>query len=145
MKQWLLFMSFDIHIIFYFILSCLFSFQRNALKSAKLHILTFIIFLLSSQSNSTKGEDYSNELPSSSSSSSSSLPSSPSLSSSSPSSPDLPLSSSLPQPESPLNPVTPGDLRLEVAAPHYHNDQLQVKVFWKWSYHGELIWEHITN
>ncbi|XP_053178595.1 anosmin-1b [Scomber japonicus] len=82
------------------------------------------------------GEDYSNELPSSSSSSSSSLPSSPSLSSSSPSSPDLPLSSSLPQPESPLNPVTPGDLRLEVAAPHYHNDQLQVKVFWKWSYHA---------
>uniref|UniRef100_A0A8C2ZWZ3 Anosmin 1b n=1 Tax=Cyclopterus lumpus TaxID=8103 RepID=A0A8C2ZWZ3_CYCLU len=51
------------------------------------------------------GEDFSNELPSSSSSSSSSsLPSSPSLSSSSPSS---------------------------VAAPHYHDDQLQVKVFWK--------------
>ncbi|XP_044218558.1 anosmin-1b [Thunnus albacares] len=84
------------------------------------------------------GEDFSNELPSSSSSSSSSssLPSSPSLSSSSPSSSDLPLSSSLPHPESPLNPVTPGDLRLEVAAPHYHNDQLQVKVFWKWSYHA---------
>ncbi|XP_033476734.1 anosmin-1b [Epinephelus lanceolatus] len=81
------------------------------------------------------GEDFSNELPSSSSSSSS-LPSSPSLSSSSPSSPDLPLSSSLPQPESPLNPVIPGNLRLEVAAPHYHNDQLQVKVFWKWPHHG---------
>lgn len=80
------------------------------------------------------GEDFSNELPSSSSSSF--LPSSPSLSSSSPSSPDLPLSSSLPQPESPLNPVIPGNLRLEVAAPHYHNDQLQVKVFWKWPHHG---------
>ncbi|KAI3368580.1 hypothetical protein L3Q82_025581 [Scortum barcoo] len=71
------------------------------------------------------GEDFSNELPSSSSSSS--LPSSPSSS-------DLPVSSSLP--ESPLNPVTPGNLRLEVAAPHYHNDQLQVKVFWKWPNHG---------
>ncbi|XP_039667771.1 anosmin-1b [Perca fluviatilis] len=78
------------------------------------------------------GEDFSNELPSSSSS----LPSSPSLSSSSPSSSDLPLSSSLPHPESPINPVTPGNLRLEVAAPHYHDDQLQVKVFWKWPHHG---------
>ncbi|KAK5869642.1 hypothetical protein PBY51_024344 [Eleginops maclovinus] len=77
------------------------------------------------------GEEFSNELPSSSSSSS--LPSSPSLSSSSPSSPDLPLSSALPQPESPLN---PGNLRLEVAAPHYHDDQLQVKVFWKWPHYG---------
>ncbi|XP_035508718.1 anosmin-1b [Morone saxatilis] len=80
------------------------------------------------------GEDFSNELPSSSSSSS--LPSSPSLSSSSPSSSDLPHSSSLPHPESPLNPVTSGNLRLEVAAPHYHDDQLQVKVFWKWPNHG---------
>ncbi|XP_027145685.1 anosmin-1b [Larimichthys crocea] len=79
------------------------------------------------------GEDFSNELPSSSSSSS--LPSSPSLSSS-PSSSDLPHSSSLPHPESPLNPVTTGNLRLEVAAPHYHDDQLQVKVFWKWPNHG---------
>uniref|UniRef100_A0A8D0A4F4 Anosmin 1b n=1 Tax=Sander lucioperca TaxID=283035 RepID=A0A8D0A4F4_SANLU len=80
------------------------------------------------------GEDFSNELPSSSSS----LPSSPSLSSSSPSSSDLPLSSSLPHPESLINPggVTPGNLRLEVAAPHYHDDQLQVKVFWKWPHHG---------
>uniref|UniRef100_A0A3P8SN96 Anosmin 1b n=1 Tax=Amphiprion percula TaxID=161767 RepID=A0A3P8SN96_AMPPE len=86
------------------------------------------------------GEDFSNELPSSSSSSSSSssLPSSPSLSSSSsPSSPDLSISSSVPHPESPMNPVTPGNLRLEVAAPHYHDNQLQVKVFWKWPYHGE--------
>ncbi|XP_070688713.1 anosmin-1b [Pempheris klunzingeri] len=81
------------------------------------------------------GEDFSNELPSSSSSSS--LPSSPSLSSSSPSSSDPPHpSSSLPHSESPLNPVTPGNLRLEVAAPHYHDDQLQVKVFWKWPYLG---------
>ncbi|XP_076617934.1 anosmin-1b isoform X1 [Chaetodon auriga] len=80
------------------------------------------------------GEDFSNELPSSSSSSS--LPSSPSLSPSSPASSDLPHSSSLPHPESPLNPVTPGNLRLEVAAPHYHDDQLQVKVFWKWPKHG---------
>ncbi|XP_008291081.1 anosmin-1b [Stegastes partitus] len=79
------------------------------------------------------GEDFSNELPSSSSSSS--LPSSPSLSSSSPSSSDLSISSSGPHPESPLNPVAPGNLRLEVAAPHYHDNQLQVKVFWKWPYH----------
>ncbi|KAK1897214.1 Anosmin-1, partial [Dissostichus eleginoides] len=78
------------------------------------------------------GEEFSNELPSSSSSSS--LPSSPSLSSSSPSSPDIPLSPSLPHPESSLN---PGNLRLEVAAPHYHDDQLQVKVFWKWPHHGK--------
>lgn len=85
--------------------------------------------------SSTKGEDFSNELPSSSSSSS--LPSSPSVSSSSSSSSDLPHSSSLPHPESPLPPVTPGNLRLEVAAPHYHDDQLQVKVFWKWPNHGE--------
>lgn len=83
------------------------------------------------------GEDFSNELPSSSSSSSSSssLSSSPSLSSSSPSSSDLSISSSVPQPESPLNPVSPGNLRLEVASPHYHDNQLQVKVFWKWPYH----------
>ncbi|XP_067370311.1 anosmin-1b isoform X2 [Channa argus] len=84
------------------------------------------------------GQEFSNELPSSSSSSSSSsfLPSSPSLSSSSPSSSDLFLSSSLPHPESPLNPVNPGKLRLEVAAPHYHDNQLQAKVFWKWPYHA---------
>ncbi|XP_074523550.1 anosmin-1b isoform X1 [Halichoeres trimaculatus] len=83
------------------------------------------------------GEDFSNELPSSSSSSS--LPSSPSLSSSSssPSSSVLPESSSLPHPESPTNPLTPGNLRLEVASPHYHDDQLQVKVFWKWPNHGK--------
>ncbi|KAJ0065493.1 hypothetical protein NL108_012448, partial [Boleophthalmus pectinirostris] len=31
--------------------------------------------------------------------------------------------------------VVCGALRLEVAAPHYHDDQLQVKVFWKWPYH----------
>ncbi|XP_041791698.1 anosmin-1b [Chelmon rostratus] len=80
------------------------------------------------------GEDFSNELPSSSSSSS--LPSSPSLSPSSPASSDLSHSSSPPHPESPLNPATPGNLRLEVAAPHYHDDQLQVKVFWKWPNHG---------
>ncbi|XP_061594734.1 anosmin-1b isoform X2 [Cololabis saira] len=79
------------------------------------------------------GEDFSNELPSSSSSSS--LPSSPSLSSSSPSSSDLPVSSSLPRLESPVNPATSENLRLEVAAPHYHDNQLQVKVFWKWPYH----------
>ncbi|XP_026199657.1 anosmin-1b isoform X2 [Anabas testudineus] len=80
----------------------------------------------------TGAEDRSNELPSSSSS----LPSSPSLSSSSPASSDVLHSSSLPHPESPLNPVTPGNLRLEVAAPHYHDNQLQVKVFWKWSHHA---------
>ncbi|CAJ1060974.1 anosmin-1b [Xyrichtys novacula] len=86
------------------------------------------------------GEDFSNELPSSSSSSS--LPSSPSLSSSSssssasPSSSDIPDSPSLSHPDSPLNPSTSGSLRLEVAAPHYHDDQLQVKVFWKLPFHG---------
>uniref|UniRef100_A0A3Q2WVL1 Anosmin-1-like n=1 Tax=Haplochromis burtoni TaxID=8153 RepID=A0A3Q2WVL1_HAPBU len=32
-------------------------------------------------------------------------------------------------------PVALGNLRLEVAAPHYHNNQLQVKVFWKWPQH----------
>ncbi|XP_029939421.1 anosmin-1b [Salarias fasciatus] len=78
------------------------------------------------------GEDFSNELPSSSSSASSSLPSSSPGSSSPSSSSDLPVSSSLPHPDTPLNPVTPGNLRLEVAAPHYHDNQLQVKVFWKW-------------
>ncbi|XP_040895466.1 anosmin-1b isoform X2 [Toxotes jaculatrix] len=62
------------------------------------------------------GEHFSNELPSSLS------PSSP--------------SSSLPHPESPPNPVTTDNLRLEVAAPHYHDNQLQVKVFWKWPYHS---------
>uniref|UniRef100_A0A3Q4HSM9 Anosmin 1b n=1 Tax=Neolamprologus brichardi TaxID=32507 RepID=A0A3Q4HSM9_NEOBR len=30
------------------------------------------------------------------------------------------------------DPIALGNLRLEVAAPHYHNNQLQVKVFWKW-------------
>uniref|UniRef100_A0A096M507 Anosmin 1b n=1 Tax=Poecilia formosa TaxID=48698 RepID=A0A096M507_POEFO len=28
------------------------------------------------------------------------------------------------------------NLRLEVAAPHFHHSQLQVKVFWKWSHHA---------
>ncbi|XP_072245235.1 anosmin-1b [Leuresthes tenuis] len=76
------------------------------------------------------GEDFSNELPSSSSLS---LP----HSSSSPSSSDLTVTSSLPHAESPLNPVTSENLRLEVAAPHYHDNQLQVKVFWKWPYHAK--------
>ncbi|XP_031641363.1 anosmin-1b isoform X1 [Oncorhynchus kisutch] len=30
-----------------------------------------------------------------------------------------------------VNPSSPHNLRLEAAAPHYHNNQLQVKVFWK--------------
>ncbi|RVE73526.1 hypothetical protein OJAV_G00032240 [Oryzias javanicus] len=60
--------------------------------------------------------DFSNELPSSSSSLSPSSPSYPSVS----------------HPESPLSPVPSGKLRLEAAAPHYHDNQLQVKVFWKW-------------
>ncbi|XP_057698156.1 anosmin-1b isoform X1 [Corythoichthys intestinalis] len=87
---------------------------------------------------SYKGEDLSNELPSASSSLSPSQPLSPSLSSSSfsSSSPDLPLFSSLPHPESPLDHAVPSDLRLEVAAPHYHNGQLQVKAFWKRSNHA---------
>lgn len=74
-------------------------------------------------------EDFSNELPSSSS-----LPSSASSSS------DRPHSHAVPRPESPGNPVTHGNLRLEVAAPHYHEDQLQVKVYWKMSQHGELFY-----
>ncbi|KAM3876332.1 anosmin-1b [Diretmus argenteus] len=89
-----------------------------------------IVFTTITDTDSTKVEVYSNELPSFSSSSSTSslsLPSSPSLSSS-----DLPLSSSLSHPEPASNPVTPGNLRLESAAPHYHDNQLQVKVFWKW-------------
>lgn len=105
------------------------------LKRSKFKLLTvtFSFALLSFP----KGDDFSNELPSSSSSSS--LPSSPSLSSSPPSSSELPHSSLLPHPESPFIPVSPGNLRLEVAAPHYHEDQLQVKVFWKLPSHGELF------
>lgn len=76
-------------------------------------------------------EDFSNELPSSSS-----LTSSASSSSSS----DRPHSHAVPRPESPATPVTHGSLRLEVAAPHYHEDQLQVKVYWKMSQHGELFY-----
>ncbi|KAL1022862.1 hypothetical protein UPYG_G00033450 [Umbra pygmaea] len=34
-------------------------------------------------------------------------------------------------PESAPHPPTRHSLRLDAAAPHYHNDQLQVKVFWK--------------
>ncbi|XP_076007421.1 anosmin-1-like [Genypterus blacodes] len=81
---------------------------QKRLKSAKAHFVFTTI--------SHTGEEFSNELPSSSSHPSSTLPSS-----------DVPLSPSLPDPESPL--------RLEVAAPHYHDDQLQVKVFWKWPHH----------
>ncbi|KAJ0032739.1 hypothetical protein NQD34_002820 [Periophthalmus magnuspinnatus] len=68
-------------------------------------------------------DDFSNELPSSSSSSSSSPGSSDFV-------PSRPHHS-----DSAFNPSSAGALRLEVAAPHYHDDQLQVKVFWKWPYH----------
>uniref|UniRef100_A0A665VPY8 Anosmin-1-like n=1 Tax=Echeneis naucrates TaxID=173247 RepID=A0A665VPY8_ECHNA len=71
------------------------------------------------------GEHFSNE-----------LPSSPSLPSSSSPSSDLPLSASPSHPDSATNPATPDNLRLEAAAPHYHNNKLQVKVFWKWPYHS---------
>lgn len=74
-------------------------------------------------------EDFSNELPSSSS-----LPSSATASS------DGPHSHAVPRPESPVSPVSHGNLRLEVAAPHYHDDQLQVKVYWKISQLGELFY-----
>uniref|UniRef100_A0A146YJK6 Anosmin 1b n=1 Tax=Fundulus heteroclitus TaxID=8078 RepID=A0A146YJK6_FUNHE len=77
-----------------------------------------------------EGEDFSNELPSSSSSLS--LPSSPFETSSSPSSHKLPESSHQAHGDLPSNPSE--NLRLEVAAPHFHNNQLQVKVFWKWSH-----------
>ncbi|MED6283560.1 hypothetical protein CHARACLAT_010107 [Characodon lateralis] len=82
-----------------------------------------------------EGKDFSNELPSSSSSSS--LPSSPSQASSSPSSHKLPEFSRLAHVDLPPNPSE--NLRLEVAAPHFHNNQLQVKVFWKWSHHARQI------
>uniref|UniRef100_A0A3P8WRB7 Anosmin 1b n=1 Tax=Cynoglossus semilaevis TaxID=244447 RepID=A0A3P8WRB7_CYNSE len=60
----------------------------------------------------TIGDDFSNELPSSS---------------------DLSPTSSNPRAE-PL--PNSEKLRLEVAAPHYHDNQLQVKVFWKWPNQG---------
>ncbi|KAM9795839.1 anosmin-1b isoform 1-T2 [Syngnathus typhle] len=97
---------------------------QKRLKSPRAHIA----FTTVPSKESTKGEAFSNELPSASSSSS--------PSSSSPSSPELPHLSSLPHPESPLDPVVPGDLRLEVAAPHYRGGQLRVKVFWKRSKHA---------
>ncbi|XP_051929362.1 anosmin-1b isoform X2 [Hippocampus zosterae] len=105
---------------------------QKRLKSPRAHI----VFTTVSCKDSTKGEDFTNELPSASSSWSPSASLAHSLSSSSPPPPDLPLLSYLPQPESPLDPVIPGDLRLEVAAPHYRSGQLQVKVFWKWSNHA---------
>ncbi|XP_061681802.1 anosmin-1b [Syngnathoides biaculeatus] len=106
--------------------------DQKRLKSPRSHI----VFTTLSYKDLTKTEDFSNELPSAVSSSSPSLSLFPSLSSSAPSSSDLPLSSSLPRPESALDPVISGDLRLEVAAPHYHGGQLQVKVFWKRSNHA---------
>ncbi|MBN3321940.1 KALM protein, partial [Atractosteus spatula] len=39
--------------------------------------------------------------------------------------------------ELPSSHTVPGVLRLETAAPHYHNNQLQVKVFWKTSHEGK--------
>nr|XP_057929991.1 anosmin-1b isoform X1 [Doryrhamphus excisus] len=104
---------------------------QKRLKSPRAHI----VFTTVSYEDSTK-EDFSNELPFRSSSSSPSLPLPPSLSSSSPSSPDLPLLSPPAHAESPLDPIVPSELRLEVAAPHYHSGQLQVKVFWKRSNHA---------
>ncbi|XP_061739562.1 anosmin-1b isoform X1 [Nerophis ophidion] len=105
---------------------------QKRLKSPRAHI----VFTTLSYKDSTKAEAFSNELPFTSSSSSPSLHLSPSLPSSS--SPERRLLSSPPHPESPLDPIIPGDLRLWVAAPHYHNGQLQVKVFWKRSNHARL-------
>ncbi|KAK0154758.1 Anosmin-1 [Merluccius polli] len=102
---------------------------QKRLKSPRSQItFTTISATDSPPMDSTK--DFSNELPFSSSSSSSSFH--PPSSSSS----DLLVSSS-PRP-GPAHPpvVTPGDLRLETAAPHFHNSQLQVKVFWKWLHPG---------
>ncbi|XP_077389429.1 anosmin-1b isoform X1 [Festucalex cinctus] len=87
---------------------------QKRLKSPRAHIAFTTV-----PCKDCTNEDFSNELPSASSSSSLS----PSRSSSSSSSSDLPVSSS-------------GDLRLEVAAPHYHSGRLQVKVFWKISSHA---------
>ncbi|XP_077573178.1 anosmin-1b isoform X1 [Stigmatopora nigra] len=100
---------------------------QKRLKSPRAHIA----FTTVSSKNIAKSEDFTNELPSASSSSSPSQSLPPSLSSSIPSPLDLPPSSSLPQPDSPLGHAVLEDLRLEVAAPHYYSGQLQVKVFWK--------------
>ncbi|CAL8307674.1 unnamed protein product [Lota lota] len=105
---------------------------QKRLKSPRSQIMfTTISDTDSPPLDSTK--DFSNELPFSSSSSSSS---SSSFHPPSSSSTDLPVSSS-PRP-GPAHPpaVAPGDLRLETAAPHFHNSQLQVKVFWKWLHLG---------
>ncbi|CAL1593979.1 unnamed protein product [Knipowitschia caucasica] len=37
----------------------------------------------------------------------------------------------------PFDPLPAEALRLEAASPHYHDNQLQVKVFWKWPYHSK--------
>uniref|UniRef100_W5M084 Anosmin 1b n=1 Tax=Lepisosteus oculatus TaxID=7918 RepID=W5M084_LEPOC len=51
---------------------------------------------------------------------------------------DVPLLSPLRHSELPSSHTVPGVLRLETAAPHYHNNQLQVKVFWKTSHEESL-------
>lgn len=81
-------------------------------KRLKSHRAQLVVTTIADTDFNTEGEDFSNELPSSLS-----LP----LSTSSPSSADLPVSE---------------NLRLEAAAPHYHDSQLQVKVFWKWPIHA---------
>lgn len=88
---------------------------QKRLKSPKAHVVFTTV--------AHTADDFSNELPSSSSSSSSS--------------PALAPSSSRPHSDPSFNPSPAGALRLEVASPHYHDDQLQVKVFWKWSYHSK--------
>lgn len=88
------------------------------LSISKLDTFANITFVLLPPDVAAEGdEDFSNELPSSSASSAS----------------DRPLSHAAPRSE------PHGNLRLEVAAPHYHEDQLQVKVYWKVSQHGELL------
>lgn len=89
---------------------------QKRLKSPKAHVVFTTV--------SHTADDFSNELPFSSSSSSSS-------------SPALAPSSSRPHSDPSFNPSSAGGLRLEVASPHYHDNQLQVKVFWKWPYHSK--------
>ncbi|KAK7889287.1 hypothetical protein WMY93_024847 [Mugilogobius chulae] len=93
--------------------------QRRTCIPEGLYPLSGLVIHLKEDSST---DDFSNELPFSSSSSSSLSPGSSGL---------------VPHADSSFNPSPAGALRLEVASPHYHDDQLQVKVFWKWPYHSK--------
>ncbi|XP_059924049.1 LOW QUALITY PROTEIN: anosmin-1-like [Gadus macrocephalus] len=97
---------------------------QKRLKSPRSQV-TFTTISGTESPSPDSAKDFSNELPFSSSSSFHPP-------SSSSSSADPPVSSS----PRPGPAVAPGDLRLEAASPHFHNSQLQVKVFWKWLHPG---------